>query len=434
MPQNDLTTQDYIEQMTDGAWKARWKVDKPIPGGAQAEAFRVKHKFLKTSAFLKVMKKTTDLERRARFFRESAAYKSYQHKGLLPLIQTNAHLFEDLEIAPYIITEWVDGRNLRSRLEESGILDLNDALTATVTLLDIIAYLHSEGCVHRDVKPDNIILRGDQPSDPVLLDFGICYSANPDMHRTEAGQELGNRFLRLLELSSGSNGKQDPISDITFVAGILFFMLSGHSPSTLRDGEGKHPHQIFSINPEGKISSKQEFQLKRFFDRAFRYEVSRRFQTASEMKVELKLIAMTTENNDDDDDSILEDLSKQLSEQSTSQEIELLLRCKRLIHRVQQIAEDTIGPLNSRGVLVRTQADGSDFQVGSKIKFGFGMRLDDSRKYIPQIEAVNIGHEIVLYLDGETIGRFVDDEPLLDDEQHSKVKRIYTRGVQKLFQ
>ena len=433
MSPNDQPAKTHSDQITDEPWKTGWEVDKQIPGGAQAEVFKIKNKSNKTPAFLKVLKKTTDTERRARFFRESAAYKSFKHTGLLPLIQTNAHNFEDVAITPYIITEWIDGQNLRSRIEQSGVLDLEEALAATSALLEIIIYLHGEGCIHRDIKPDNIILRGDQTSDPVLLDFGICYSDSPDTHKTEDGQELGNRFLRLPELSAGSNGKQDPISDLTFIAGILFFALTGHNPSTLRDSKGDHPHQVYDINPSDKIPAKQEMELMRFFDRAFQYETSRRFQAAVEMRSAIEDIAMASHDLNEDDDAILKDLSKQLSEGSAAHEMQLLLRCRRLIHRVEQVAEETIGPLNSKGVLVRTQADSSDFQIGSRGKFGFQKRVDSSRQYLPQIEAVNIGSEIVLTLDGKTIGRFTDEEPLLDDQHRAQIAKMYLNGVHQLL-
>ena len=98
--------------------------------------------------------------------------------------------------------------------------------------------------MHRDVKPDNIILADDDPGRPVLLDFGLSFRKGSDIDfETEHGQEVGNRFLRLAELSAGSFLKHDERSDLSFAAGILFYLLTGEPPYILQDANGRLPHQ-----------------------------------------------------------------------------------------------------------------------------------------------------------------------------------------------
>ena len=133
---------------------------------------------------------------------------------------------------------------MRKWREAQSRVELDVAVATTRSLLSTLHECHAVGCVHRDVKPDNIILIDTDPTRPMLLDFGLNIHDAPKINfETEHGQEIGNRFLRLPELSAGSSLKQDPRSDLSFAADILFYMLTGQHPDILQDAEGRLPHQ-----------------------------------------------------------------------------------------------------------------------------------------------------------------------------------------------
>jgi serine/threonine-protein kinase len=267
-------------------WKTRWGTIDKLPGGGQGDAFRAKNLLSGKIGFLKTIKSRNDPERRARFFREASAYDSFGVTGIPRLIESNAHRHADASIVPYIITEFVEGPTLRTWRDSQSAVSVETAVTITARLLDILHACHAEGCVHRDVKPDNIILEGGDSARVWLLDFGISYHHLADVDfRTEDWQEVGNRFLRLPELSAGSRLKQDPRSDICFAAGILFYLLTGDHPDVLEDSEGGLPHQrSAALAKLQQVASTRLARLLALFDEAFATRLVNRFATVRAME------------------------------------------------------------------------------------------------------------------------------------------------------
>lgn len=81
-----------------------------------------------------------------------------------------AYFVENQEF--YLVQEWIEGLTLRQKLQSEGTLDENTIRNLLWSLLNVLEYVHSQNIIHRDIKPDNIILR-QRDSKPVLIDFGI---------------------------------------------------------------------------------------------------------------------------------------------------------------------------------------------------------------------------------------------------------------------
>lgn len=286
-------------------WKDHWEVVAEIPGGGQGQAYSVRRSGGDQTGFLKVIKSKKDPERRARFSREANAYDTIRVAGVPRLIESNAHHHSDLEFESFIVTEWVDGPTLTRWRQDQPSVSLHVAVDLTIRLASILDSCHGEGVVHRDIKPDNIILKASDPTQPWLLDFGLNHHDMPEIDfRTEDWQEVGNRFLRLPELSAGSLLKQDPRSDVSFVAGILFFLLTGQHPGLLEDQDGKLPHrrpaQRASLE---SVAGGRLMRLAAFFDRAFAPRIEARFATARALRERLEeLMEETPEHPSYEDD------------------------------------------------------------------------------------------------------------------------------------
>ena len=252
-------------------WSENWESVQEYLGGGQGEAKRVSRKSDGQVGFLKAIRMRNDPERRRRFFREATAYDTMESWGIPRLVESNAHLHNDPQAVPYIVTEFVEGPTLHQWRQPQSMVDLEIAVRTTRELLAILTMCHASGFVHRDVKPDNIILAECDPGRPVLLDFGLSFhKPTKNDLETEQGQELGNRFLRLPELSAGSSLKQDPRSDISFAAGILFFLLTGQHPNVLQDAEGRLPHQRSQVlETLERVAGSSFHRLLGLFDRAF---------------------------------------------------------------------------------------------------------------------------------------------------------------------
>jgi len=111
-----------------------------------------------------------DHDRLRRFHQEARAASSLNHPHIVVV-----HDFGELDGRPYMVTEFIEGETLRHRLQQ-GPLPVRDVVEIGVQMASALAAAHARGLVHRDVKPDNIMLRPDGYAK--VLDFGLAKLAN----------------------------------------------------------------------------------------------------------------------------------------------------------------------------------------------------------------------------------------------------------------
>jgi eukaryotic-like serine/threonine-protein kinase len=271
------------------SWQEKWVELKRLTPGGQGDTYLVAaDSTAEPKRFLKVLRENRE-ERRNRMRREIACYTTLLHPAIPALIDSNVLSFDDETEIPYLVSEFVEGDNL-SKVVTKRILSSADSMQLTLKLLEIVGYAHSQETVHRDIKPDNIVLRGNSPSDPVLIDFGMSFYEGED-ELTPHGQEIGNRFLRLPEFFAGSSNQRDPRSDVTQCLGILFFSLTGITPRALRDHDGNAPHQ--STAGREALSRHTDIDLLallRIFDHGFDGRLHARWENAASLIAALEAV------------------------------------------------------------------------------------------------------------------------------------------------
>ena len=127
----------------------------------------------------------------------------------------------------YAVLEEIQGPTLYEFFGQHGALELDEVVEFANALGKTIAWAHRQDppLIHRDIKPDNLILRAARLDDPVLLDFGLVAGPIVSSEKvTGIGEQIENA-LRLPELIE-AEGSALPQSDIAQFAGLLFFMLS----------------------------------------------------------------------------------------------------------------------------------------------------------------------------------------------------------------
>ena len=139
-----------------------------------------------------------------RFMEEAGALARFRHPGIVQVLD----VFQENETA-YCIMEYIDGETLKAKVQREGPVPLAEALPLMQRLLDAVAEVHAAGLLHRDIKPDNIMLRPDGL--PVLIDFGSAreYSDSQTISQTAI---LSPRYAPL-ELYSES-ARRGPYTDI----------------------------------------------------------------------------------------------------------------------------------------------------------------------------------------------------------------------------
>ncbi|WP_158087357.1 protein kinase domain-containing protein [Pantoea rwandensis] len=300
-------------------FKNNWIKENEIGGGGQGEAWKVSSKKDGRFAFLKIIKSKKDKERRARFFREATIYDTMDSDKIPKLIESNAHQHNDMSFTPYIVTEFITGDTLDKWCEKNPHTDLSLAIGITNGIAEVVSQCHKSGIVHRDIKPQNIILKDENPLKPCLLDFGLNYHEMTELNfSTLDQQEVGNRFLRLPELAAGSLNKQDPRSDISFTAGILFYLITGNHPDLLMDDDGAMPHQRKKFASSfSAIPAQQRTKLLSFFDNCFSYRTENRYKDTEIFINRLNQILQSEDISMSEEDDY-EKINQLLSEPSES--------------------------------------------------------------------------------------------------------------------
>ncbi len=186
----------------------------------------------------------------------------------------------------YVVEEWVEGDTLTQRVQREGALSEKTVQNLVASLLPAIAHVHSEGIVHRDIKPDNIILRS-RDGKPVLIDFG-------------AVKETMNTLINSHESSSHSivvgtpgympseqlAGRPVFASDLYSLGMTAIYALTGRIPQEIdvnpATGELMWRQRVANLTPE----------FGNFLDCATHLNASRRFPSVKEMQAALNSIIL----------------------------------------------------------------------------------------------------------------------------------------------
>lgn len=206
----------------------RYELRERVASGGMATVYIAFDRRLERSVALKVMNPsiagaTGDThEFSSRFRREAKAAARLTHPGLVRVYDQGT----DGDIS-YLTMEYIEGENLRSRLSHEATLPVGEALAITESVLDALAVAHRHGLVHRDVKPENVLL--DTDGNPKLADFGLA-RAITEVTATSTGVIMGTVSYLSPELIS--RGYSDARSDVYACGIVLYEMITGRAPFT----------------------------------------------------------------------------------------------------------------------------------------------------------------------------------------------------------
>ncbi|MFL5401427.1 MAG: protein kinase domain-containing protein, partial [Gemmatimonadales bacterium] len=166
-----------------------------------------------------------------RFLQEIATAARFQHPHILPLLDSG-----DASGFLYYVMPFVDGESLRRRLSRQGELAVHDAVKILVEVCDALAYAHARGVVHRDIKPDNVLLSSRHA---LVTDFGVAKALSEATGRqqlTTAGVALGTPAYMAPEQAVGDSNV-DHRADIYALGVLGYELVSGRTPFTGRTSQ-----------------------------------------------------------------------------------------------------------------------------------------------------------------------------------------------------
>ncbi|MCA8922293.1 MAG: serine/threonine protein kinase, partial [Planctomycetes bacterium] len=160
---------------------------------------------------------------RQRFLREAQVLAELDHPAIVRLHAVGEH-----EGALYLAMPFYPGKSLAARIDDEGPLRPRDAAELAQRLADGLAYAHEHGVLHRDVKPDNVLL--DRSGAPRLTDFGLARRTDLEETRlSKSGALLGTPGFWAPEQAGGKQGI-GPWTDVYGLGATLYCMLTGLPP------------------------------------------------------------------------------------------------------------------------------------------------------------------------------------------------------------
>lgn len=197
----------------------RYELLEPIGKGGFSTVYRARDHKMSRDVAIKVVRRTDDLSGRATREARTAAQLSHAH------IVTVFELAED-EHEVFIVSELVEGPTLARCIARSFLSD-RDYIDITIQILSALEHAHDKGIIHRDIKPDNIILTEDDPPRAKVTDFGIAQLENAQ-RLTRQGDVLGTLAYMSPEQAGGHN--VDGGTDVYSAALTLYECLAGANP------------------------------------------------------------------------------------------------------------------------------------------------------------------------------------------------------------
>ncbi len=224
-PYNGSVSETLIDPLVGRVVDGRYVVRELIARGGMASVYRATDKRLGRDIALKIMSsellgQSGDFS--SRFRREARSAARLTHPGMVRVYDQGTD--GDLN---YLTMEFIEGPNLRQRLAAEGTIALGEAMRIAEKLLETIGAAHRLGLVHRDVKPENVLM--DSDGEPKLADFGLARAVT-EVTATTTGTILGTVAYLGPELVS--KGLSDARTDVYAMGILLYEMVTGRQPFT----------------------------------------------------------------------------------------------------------------------------------------------------------------------------------------------------------
>ena len=222
----------YIGRLLDG----RYEILEAIGFGGMAVVYKARCHRLNRLVAIKILKDelSKDEEFRNRFHAESQAVAKLNHHNIMSVYDVSTH-----EGTDYIVMELIDGITLKQYMEKKGTLNWKETLHFAMQIAKALEHAHSQGIVHRDIKPHNVMVL--KNGSAKVTDFGIARLMNQSNTLTK--EALGS--VHYISPEQAKGGRVDNRSDLYSLGVVMYEMMTGRAPY---DGDSPVAVAIQHIN------------------------------------------------------------------------------------------------------------------------------------------------------------------------------------------
>jgi tRNA A-37 threonylcarbamoyl transferase component Bud32 len=260
----------------------KYEIETVIGQGGMATVYRARDTRLDREVALKVMHPhlQSSKEARERFAREALSVARLKHPGILEIYDYSG---EGSEVS-YIATELLTGPTLKKFAEEHPEIPAEIAACFVISVARALKAAHAEGVIHRDVKPENVLIHQDR--EVKLTDFGIAQLVDAQS-MTSTGQVLGSPGHMAPEQVEGKESTEQ--SDLFSLGTVLYLLATGRLPFS-----GRNPHQVLKQIVDGRFIDPLQARpsiggaLRAIIVRCLQVDPEQRYRSAAELEADLR--------------------------------------------------------------------------------------------------------------------------------------------------
>ena len=270
-----------------------FEVQEVIGKGGMGIVYRGYHPDLQTSAAIKILR--PDMARQPdfykRFLQEARTAARLNHPNIINVLNFGQH-----GEYYYLMMEYISGPSLRQLIvENEGGMPLWDVVQIFLQIADVMAFAHDEGVLHRDLKPDNILLtnsvRATQPYRAIVTDFGLVKLAENSIMETQKGFSVGTPAYMAPEQIRGQ--PLDGRSDLYAIGVMMYECITGKRPYPIRTHfDAAKYHAKGEVVPLRTRDARVPVQLDNLVNRLLSVEVKHRPVNAREVVVALERLVL----------------------------------------------------------------------------------------------------------------------------------------------
>ena len=292
-----LTTRTTLDEPEEySGTLGSYEIVHRLGTGGMGDVYLARDRRLSRNVALKILR--TDLDPRDRtavLHQEALAASALNHPNILTIYEVGAHAG-----ARFIAAEYVDGVTLRERLKQ-GAVAASELVVIALQIAEGLAAAHDAGVVHRDVKPENVMLRPDGLVK--ILDFGIATRPGADLHLAGLGSTgAGGAVIGTTGYMSPEQRLGLPVdarTDVWSLGVVIYEMATGRLPTMVAQGSPEGwPRDEKAFAPD--VLAGLPRALVRIVDRALSHDPGDRYPTAKELARDLRVLRRRVEDGSSD--------------------------------------------------------------------------------------------------------------------------------------